>query len=181
MNSQEKKRLQAEMKGNRLMDLENKPMATKGERLRGGINREFGIDTWEATTICSSKQYSSESCNSYYGNSQRSIVFILKLTYYKFLFWLIQNIMFSDTFWLPYIKSCYMEKINRTIYMKHLNLLSFKEFHQIISKFPPTFKLSSISDTIAEDKNKICHIWRDMWGLSKVFHVFITKESAQSL
>ena len=86
MNSQEKKRLQAEMKGNRLMDLENKPMATIGERLRGGINREFGIDTWEATTICSSKQYSSESCNSYYGNSQRSIVFILKLTYYKFLF-----------------------------------------------------------------------------------------------
>ena len=86
MNSQEKKRLQAEMKGNRLTDLENKPMATKGERSRGGINREFGIDIWEAPTTCSSKQYSSESCNSYYVNSQRSIVFILKLTYYKFLF-----------------------------------------------------------------------------------------------
>ena len=74
-----------------------------------------------------------------------------------------------------------MAKINTTVYMKHFNLLSFKEFRQIISKFPPTFKLSSISDTIAEDKNKMCHIWRDMCGLSKVFHVFITKESEQSL
>lgn len=55
-----------------------------------------------------------------------------------------------------------MAKINTTVYMKHFNLLGFKEFRQIISKFPPTFKLSSISDTIAEDKNKMCHIWRDM-------------------
>ena len=77
MNSQEKKRLQAEMKGNRLTNLENKLMVTKGKRLSRGINREFGIDIWEATITCSNKQHHSESCNSYYVNSQRSIVFIL--------------------------------------------------------------------------------------------------------
>ena len=33
-----------------------------------------------------------------------------------------------------------MVKINTIVYMKHFNLLIFKEFHQIISKFPPTFK-----------------------------------------
>ena len=86
MNSQEKKRLQAEMKGNRLTDLENTLMVTKGKRLRGEINWEFGIDIREATITCSNKQYLSEPCNSYYVNSQRSIVFILQLTYYKFLF-----------------------------------------------------------------------------------------------
>ena len=86
MNSQEKKRLQAEMKGNRPTDLENTLMVTKGKRLRGEINWEFGIDIREATITCSNNQHHSEPCNSYYVNSQRSIVFILQLTYYKFLF-----------------------------------------------------------------------------------------------
>ena len=37
-------------KTNRLTDIENKLMVTKGERVRGGINLEFGINRY--TLLC---------------------------------------------------------------------------------------------------------------------------------